>query len=274
MEKFYYAIDDQNHILNEKTNKDNFREKKEETTTNDQTISYLSKTVIDLRFVIDVMFYIYMFLVLILTYFLYINKTIFWKSKIATISFLLIFPFFINSFQDNLRYLYNFLFSASTNVNTVSIKEKDPDSITQYKFKKHKGKFIKREVLDRGVTYHVVENQNALIDNQVENIQKKAVTNFRHSEFFNGKADYYKSTYKILFYVYYICVLGFLYELFVNDSMKIDIYKKMALVLVIGTYPFYCDFVSKSLIFIGTLLYSFMMSKTYKHPYDQYNSDK
>jgi hypothetical protein len=70
---------------------------------------YLEQTSSTLKFINNIVFIVYYFLIFVLMIFLY-DKEITFSSKAILIIILLLFPFFITELQDNFKTLYFNLF--------------------------------------------------------------------------------------------------------------------------------------------------------------------
>jgi len=264
MDKYYENIALENLTLTNNLNLNMFSKKNEKHIVGDENSLYLTDMVKTLRFTNNVLFGFYLLLIVVLVYILYNKKEIIWKAKVALVSFLLLFPFFISGFQDTLRFIYNFLFSSTTNINITTIPEYETeikDDITLIKngnndFQKYQG----------------INLQNSIFDTKIENIKRKSTMNYRNSDFYNEKTSYYKNVNMVLFIIYYSCVIGFLYELFVLNTIKVDIYVKIGIVVLLGGYPFYAGWLSKFLIYIFTMIHTSVMVKAYKDPGNEYDT--
>jgi hypothetical protein len=100
-EQYYDAVRAENNMLdnNKIQSLDNY-------STDNSKSFYILNTSDSIRFVNNIMFIIYYLLILILVYFMY-NKNIHIYSKLILFLLLLLYPFFITEFQDNLRYVYH-----------------------------------------------------------------------------------------------------------------------------------------------------------------------
>jgi len=123
MDKYYENIAIENLTLTSHLNNYMFSKKNEKQIVGDENSQYLTEMIKTLRFTNNILFGFYLVLIIVLVYILYNKKEIIWKAKVALVSFLLMFPFFISGFQDTLRFTYNFIFSSTTNINVSTIPE-------------------------------------------------------------------------------------------------------------------------------------------------------
>jgi hypothetical protein len=205
-------------------------------------------------------------LLLLLAYLLY-NNTLPWKNRGAIFLLLLLYPFFISSLQDNLRFLYNFLFSSTTNINTSASKETNSDTLNNYKSDP-----TKRDEIQ----YNQVKKENSMISTTYTNLMNNSNKNDRQS-IFKATESYNLNFWNFaLLILFYFVVAIFIYYLFTSTVLSFSIYLKIVIVLIIVPYPFYCDIVANFIIYLFSLLYSLVMVKTYKDPkskYDTWNQD-
>ena len=263
MENHYDSIIKENNILHDKINTHLFSVNSDKQELDDEKSKYLKDVIIDMRFMNNCLFGIYLVLLVGLAYIIY-NKELDIRAKTSLVLLFLIYPFFISGLQDNLRFIYNFLFSATTNINVSSVPDKNelintnvPNNNTDN---------------DNEVNYNSLSKENSILDTKITNFGNNSVTNVRHSEFTLDKSDSYKSINVYLFYFYYICVLGFLYQLFATDAMPFNIYVKIFVVIALAGYPYYVDIIAEFLIYVFTLLYKLTMSQAYKHPNAKYDT--
>ena len=264
MDKYYENVAIENLTLTSHLNNYIFSKKNEKNIVGDENSQYLTDMVKTLRFTNNILFGFYLLLIMVLVYILYNKKEIIWKAKVALVTFLLLFPFFISGFQDTLRFIYNFLFSSTTNINVTTIPGYNNETIDDITIIKNSN--------NKFQTYQGINLQNSIFDTKIDNIKKTSTINYRNSDFYSENTGFYKNVNLVLFILYYICVLGFLYELFVLNVIKVDIYVKIGIVILLSGYPYYAGWLSKFLIYIFTLIHSTVMVKPYKNPVNEYDT--
>jgi hypothetical protein len=263
MEKQYNTIIKENTILNDKINTHMFSENKDKQDVDVEKSKYLKETILNMRFFNNCLFGIYLTLFAGLAYIIY-NKPLNYKAKIALVLVFLLYPFFISGLQDNLRFIYNFLFSASTNINTSSVPESNELLNTNIS-NIHKTN-------DDDINYNSLLKENSILSTKESNNKNESLMNSRNSIFTAGKSEYYKTINNYLFILYYLCVLGFIYVLFATAAFPINIYLKITLVVLLAGYPFYIDMVAIGVIYVITVLYKLIMGQPYKNSDSQYDT--
>jgi hypothetical protein len=132
--------------------------------------------------------------------------------------------------------------------------------------------FITEDVNIKQRMYDIVNTENNVLDNKTTEVNTTATTNDRDSNFLNEKSTNYQIANSILFYAFYICILGFLYQLFVLNILNVNIYLKIFIVFLLILYPFYINFLVTFFLYIFNLLHAFIMSQTYKDPKSYYDT--
>jgi len=105
--QYYDNIHTQNYLLN-----NNRKDVNEKYSIDDSLINYVSDSIDSLKFINNIMFIIYYFLITVLALFMY-DKNIPLFSKITLFIILILFPFYVTELQDNLMLMYNYLFIKS-----------------------------------------------------------------------------------------------------------------------------------------------------------------
>jgi hypothetical protein len=121
--ELFKSINRQNNILSDKINKIKYNEIHDKQDVNIEKALYVKDSIYYLRIFNNYLFGFYIVLLFILAYLFY-KKDLPLIGKILVLVLLLLYPFFISGLQDNLRFIYNFLFSETTNIN-VSTDEKN-----------------------------------------------------------------------------------------------------------------------------------------------------
>jgi hypothetical protein len=262
--QYYFGIQKQNkHVTNSLTT-NNVVEEKDKRDVDLQVSKYLASSTTFLRFFNNILFGFYLILLVVLGYLLYIHSMP-WKAKLILFTLLLLYPFYISSLQDNMRFLYNFLFSDSLYNNVVVAKENNQEVINDYQT-------ILPVEDDRSVKYDNISRENSIIDTASINNRDVTFTNDRYSILTSVDSENVKYWNGICFYLFYVCVLGMIYELFATDAFPFSIYIKIGVVILLAAYPFYINTVANFLIYLFTLMYSLMMIQTYKDPSMKYNT--
>ena len=264
MDKYYENILNQNKFLNNKINTDKFSEKVDNQHIHDAKSNYLNDTTNYMRFLNNVLYGIYLILLAVLGYLLY-NKTMSYKAKIAIFTLLLLYPFFISALQDNLRFIYNFLFSDTTNVNQVV----EADNKTELSNNYESNNDIDN---DDSLDYNNISHENSIIETKTNNINNESSTNFRNSLFTSYSSETYKNINAYLLYFFYACGVGFLYELFATDAFPFNIYLKIFIVILLVGYPYYVDSIAVFVLYAINLMYSLIMGYAYKDPNSKYDT--
>jgi len=261
MNQYYDAIVNENKLLTNQTTTDFLNEKTDNQDVEDQRSSYLNLSNLNLRYINNVLFGIYLLLFIVLAYLIY-SKNMPWKGKLAILLLLLLYPFFISSLQDNLRFLYNFLFSDTTNINTSEVENNDS---------KLKNNYTPSSDLN-SKQYDSIRKENSILDTANTNTIQDSETNDRHSILISTETENHKYWNIFLLVSYYLCFAGFLYVLFTNPVFTFSIYLKVVLVLLLAAYPFYINKVVNFLMYLLTMLYSLIMTQTYKDPNAKYDT--
>jgi hypothetical protein len=256
----YFQLFKENSIFNNDLNSDIKNKESDNKLVNEENAKYLTYSNSQLRFANNVLFGIYLFLLCILAYILY-NKNMPYKAKIIILLILLLYPFYISALQDNLRFLYNFLFSGSTNINETVAR----DNITEISNSHKYG-------TSGSIYYDGLTKENSVIDTKTNNIKKDSSTNDRNSVLTSVETENYKYLNTGLFYIYYICVVGFLYVLFATSNFPFNIYLKIVIIILLAGYPYYINMVANYLIYLITMIYSTIMARTYKDPNNKYDT--
>ena len=138
---------------------------------------------------------------------------------------------------------------------------------------------LKKEVdnyftLDTELKSRMYDNlliNNKIIEIKTNSIKGADVSNDRAAIYLNEKSSKYNYINILLLCLYYICVLAFLYELFVVNIINVNIYIKVFIVFLLGFYPFYVDWIESYFFYISKMLYSFLVIKVYKDPKSEYD---
>jgi len=264
MDKNYISAQKENKLLIDKINTHMFSENQDKQDVDEEKTKYLKETILYMRFFNNCLFGIYLMLFAGSTYLL-INKPLDNRAKIALILLFLLYPFFISGLQDNLRFIYNFLFSATTNINTTSIPESN-EAVN------NKTTVSIQDSDERLVKYHTVSKENSILETKVTNNANESLMNSRNSVFTASKSDYYKDLNGYLFILYYLSALGFIYVLFATNAFPIGIYFKMGVVILLAGYPYYIDILVGGLIYLVTILYKLVMGQPYKDSNAKYDT--
>jgi hypothetical protein len=262
MNNYYNGIIKENQLLNSKINNNLFSDKVNSQAVVDEKAKYLKDTINDMRFINNIMFGIYAFLLAILAYLLY-SKTMSLKIKVALFLLVFLYPFYISGLQNNLRFIYNFLFSQTTKVNIPVLPNNTSDSINEHKS-------MLTDTDSQLNTHEQLLKENSIVDTKIGNLTNGSTTDTRNSLFSVTGTSFYKNLSTALFFVYYICLLGFIYLMF--TKIKFNIYVKIAVLVLLGTYPFYADILSKLVIYLLSFLYSIIMVQPYTDPELKYNT--
>jgi len=263
MTKQYENVAKENTILNDKINTHMFSENKDKKDIDDEKSKYLQETILTMRFINNCLFGIYLTLFAGLAYTIY-NKDLNVKAKIALFLVFLLYPFFISALQDNLRFIYNFLFSATTNINTSSLPESN-ELINDNTSNIHKTE-------ENEVDYNALVKENSILGTKVSNNKNDSLVNSRNSIFTADQSEQYKTMNSYLFILYYLCALGFIYVLFATASFPFNIYLKIIIVVLLAGYPYYIDMITIMLMYVLTVLYNLIMGQPYKDPNTKYDT--
>uniref|UniRef100_A0A6C0LC19 Uncharacterized protein n=1 Tax=viral metagenome TaxID=1070528 RepID=A0A6C0LC19_9ZZZZ len=259
----YENVVKENTILNDKINTHMFSENKGKKDIDDEKSKYLQETILTMRFINNCLFGVYLTLFAGLAYTIY-NKDLNIKAKIALFLVFLLYPFYISALQDNLRFVYNFLFSATANINTSSLPESN-ELINNNTSNIHSSE-------EKEVDYNALLKENSILETKVTNIKNDKTMNSRNSIFTAEQSEQYKTMNSYLFVLYYLCVLGFVYVLFATASFQFNIYLKVTLVVLLAGYPYYIDMIAIAIMYVLTVLYKLVMGQTYKDPHAKYDT--
>jgi len=263
MDKHYESIVKENTILSDKINTHLFSENKDKQDVDDEKAKYLKETILNMQFLNNCLFGIYLVLLIGLAYILH-TKPLDIRAKISIVLVLLLYPFFISGLQDNLRFIYNFLFSASIYNNVSTVPESNEvinNNVTNT-----------NRLDDNIVEYNSLVKENSILDTKNINNKNDSLVNSRNSIFTSEQSNYYKTVNEYLFYLYYLCVLAFMYVLFATAAFPFNIYIKMIIVVLLAGYPFYIDMLVFGLIYVFTVLYKLVMSQPYKDSNAKYDT--
>jgi cation transport ATPase len=259
----YENVLKENTILNDKINTHLFSENKDKQDVDDEKSKYLQETILNMRFLNNCLFGIYFTLFVGLAYTIY-NKDLDIRAKIALFLLFLLYPFYISALQDNLRFIYNFLFSSTTNINTTSLPESNE------LINNNTSNIDKTE--EKEVDYNALVKENSILETKVTNNKNDSLLNSRNSMFTAEQSEYYKTINSYLFILYYLCALGFVYVLFATAAFPFNIYLKITLVVLLAGYPYYVDMLVIGLIYILTVLYKLIMGQPYKDSNAKYDT--
>jgi hypothetical protein len=118
--------------------------------------------------------------------------------------------------------------------------------------------------------YNLITN-NKIIDVKSGIIKGADVRNDRESIYLNEKSSRHNYINFALLCFYYICMLAFLYELFVLNVINVNIYVKVFIVILIGSYPFYINWIENYLFYVSKMIHSLIVMKVYKDPRSEYD---
>jgi hypothetical protein len=264
MDKHYDSVLKENTILSDKINTHLFSVNQDKQDVDDEKSKYLKETILNMQFINNCLFGIYLILLIVLVYILN-TKPLDIRAKIAIALVFLLYPFFISGLQDNLRFIYNFLFSASVynNVSTV------PES---YELINDNTSNVYKSDDNKEVDYTSLVKENSILDTKNVNNTNDKLLNSRNSVFTADQSEQYKTLNGYLFILYYICSLGFVYVLFATTAFPFDIYIKMVMIVLLAGYPFYIDMLVIGLIYVFTVLYKLIMGQPYKDPDAKYDT--
>jgi hypothetical protein len=186
------------------------------------------------------------------------------RAKIALFLVFLLYPFYISALQDNLRFIYNFLFSATTKINTSSIPESN-ELIND-----NASNIYKSDAEE--VNYNALVKENSILDTKNVNTTNDKLLNSRNSVFTADQSEQYKTLNGYLFILYYICALGFVYVLFTTTAFPFNIYLKIIMVVLLAGYPFYIDMITIVLMYVFTVFYKLIMGQPYKDADAKYDT--
>ena len=263
MYKHYENIMKENTILSDKINTHLFSENKDKQEVHDEKSKYLKETILNMQFLNNCLFGIYLILLVGLAYILY-TKSLDIRAKLSLFLLLLLYPFYISGLQDNFRFIYNFLFSETTHINVSTVPESN--EVTH----NNETTFNKQD--DNSAFYGALSKETSILDTKISNVKNNSLMNIRNSNFTSEQSVYYKSVNNYLFYFYYLCMFGFIYELFATSIFPFNIYVKILLVVLLAGYPFYIDMLVGGLIYVFTVLYKLVMSQPYKDPDAKYDT--
>jgi hypothetical protein len=224
MEQQHESISKENTVLTNKINTYLFSENKDKQHVDDVKTIYLKETIANMRILNNYLFGIYLLLFTGLAYLIY-NMTLNIRAKVALLLVFLLYPFYINALQDNVRFIYNFLFSETTNINTSSIPESNEllnDNISSISSSDN-----------IVVNYNSIAKENSILDTKVTNNMNLSLMNTRQSIFTSEQSLFYKTINNYLFIIYYLCVLGIIYELFATTGFPFNIYIKITITILI-----------------------------------------
>jgi len=134
--------------------------------------------------------------------------------------------------------------------------------------------YISKDISIKKTIFENVITENNAINAKIDSESSKSAGEIRDSTFLTEKKNRYTTINKFLLAVYYICFLGFIYEVFVLNIMNLNIYVKIIVIVLFAGYPFYINWASEFVIYLFTLLYSLFVSKVYKDPQSQYDTNK
>lgn len=259
----YENVAKENTILNDKINTLMFSENKGKKDIDDEKSKYLQETILTMRFINNFLFGIYLALFVGLAYTIY-NKDLDVRAKIALFLLFLLYPFYISALQDNLRFIYNFLFSATTKINTSYVPESN-ELINNNTSNIHKPE-------ENEVDYNALVKENSILETKVTNNENDKTMNSRNSIFTAEQSEQYKTMNSYLFMLYYICALGFVYVLFATTAFPFNIYLKIIVVVLLAGYPYYIDMITIAIMYVLTVLYKLVMGQPYKDPDAKYDT--
>jgi len=259
----YENVAKENTILNDKINTLMFSENKGKKDIDDEKSKYLQETILTMRFINNFLFGIYLILFVGLAYTIY-NKDLDVRAKIALFLLFLLYPFYISALQDNLRFIYNFLFSATTKINTSYVPESN-ELINNNTSNIHKPE-------ENEVDYNALLKENSILETKVTNNENDKTMNSRNSIFTAEQSEQYKTMNSYLFMLYYLCALGFVYVLFATTAFPFNIYIKIIVVVLLAGYPYYIDMITIAIMYVLTVLYKLVMGQPYKDPDAKYDT--
>jgi len=256
---YYNSLNYENELLDNKINTYNKNELKDKQELFDEKKVHVNESINTIKFINNIMFGIYLLLVIVLGCFLY-NKDMSYKAKILLLLLLLMYPFFITGLQDNIRFIYNYFFSETTRIN-IPVKKNNITELSD-----NYDTSINRNDENNIINYKKYNKQNSIIQTRIDNIKNDSSTNIRSSFYKQEKTNNYAYLNSLLLFVYYACVLGLLYELFLTDSFPFNKYIKIGIFLLTALYPFYINMVTELLIFTFSMIYAIISGQAYKIP--------
>lgn len=120
----------------------------------------------------------------------------------------------------------------------------------------------KTELTGIDFSFDAVQKQNQILTNQIKDNKEKYSTDIQKVNYQSEKITSLKTSYVIVFAIFYIILLGLIYILFaVNTTMSRNI--KIAIVVLFALYPFYVNVLQQLLYFLGTYIFAMMNGNVY-----------
>lgn len=109
--------------------------------------------------------------------------------------------------------------------------------------------FLKKtELTGMDVSYEAIKKQNILLDDQIQTNKGVYSTYDKQSFYKQEKIDTFKKMNFILYLLFYICLIGLIYMMFINETFSI--YQKIGIVFAFMIYPYVIRIIEKMLIFL------------------------
>jgi hypothetical protein len=112
--------------------------------------------------------------------------------------------------------------------------------------------------------YNGINTENSVFDNKLQNIKNTATTDEKNSEFLIQNSSWLNLFKKILFFGYYVLIVGVIYVFFIANGFGENFKMNIFYLILLMSYPFYIGYFEQYFLYIFTLLFSFLTGKVYK----------
>lgn len=112
--------------------------------------------------------------------------------------------------------------------------------------------------------YNGINTENGVFDNKLENIKNTATTDEKKSEFLINNSSWLNLFKNILFFGYYVLIIGVIYVFFIANGFGENFKMNIVYVILLISYPFFIGYFEQYFIYIFTLLFSFLSGEVYK----------
>lgn len=109
--------------------------------------------------------------------------------------------------------------------------------------------FLKKtELTGMDISYEAIKKQNVLLNDQIQTNKGVYSTYDKQSFYAQEKIDTYKKMNFILYLLFYACLLGLIFMMFINETFSI--YTKIGIVFAFILYPYVIRIIGKMFVFL------------------------
>jgi hypothetical protein len=164
---------------------------------------------------------------------------------------------FIETELNNFQYFdYSYINTLNSHVDVVNDQNR---------------RFARQDSGNKKFLFDGIRTENEILSNKTQDLDTFSASNKRESQFLSETTSWITYGNSILFYLYYIILVGLIYVFFgINKS--INFYVKIVVIITFLIYPFIIGYITTYLTYIFTVLVSFITIKVHKDPGDKYST--